>query len=625
MSTVSIIFVTLHVRESAQAVPLAAANIAAALPVKYHSQTHLIDAYLTESDDQILDKIHRRVPDFGNNILCISFSLYVWNRQRVIGLTQRLRQKYPSAVFLAGGPEATACQQPLIELQQFDRVFAGEGEVIFPAVIEKLLHSQPITSSTSAPGCAIDMAQQVSPWLSGTLQPHHGVLWETARGCPFSCAFCYDARGSHGVREIPLSRLEQELQMFDKANVAQVWVLDSTFNYPAERGKRLLRLMAQHASNCHFHLEAKAEFLDAETVYLLQQISCSVQVGLQSSRPEVLRHINRALDINNFSAKVQMLSDAGITFGIDLIYGLPTDDIDGLRHSINFALQFYPNQVEIFRLALLPGTKLHEVREQYALHAQAAPPYNIISSASMSSAQLLQCDKLAAATSIFYNTGRAMAYFLPLCQACNLTALQFVENFAHWLESDSEFQHLEWWNLDWSAHQVLGMQQRFIPQIFATQGVGHLSSLALDIIMLHSCWSDTLIGPETAAQPLLGQHQFDNQALLERPWQLATTVQVKEFAYPIDELSGVDDLDLIELYETLPSCASCGLFLRRGEQVICESIDAIFATLLTSSTGQQTPKQILAPFAAALSPQECFELVAFASSEGLLISNTSAD
>jgi len=625
MSSITINFVTIHVRNSAQAVPLAAANLATALPRKYHRQLNLIDAYLCESDAQIIAKISRYLPENSEHKSCLCFSLYVWNRQRVLNLARELRQLYPTTTLLVGGPEASACQQQLSELHLFDGVIAGEGELTLPGMIESLTgsgHDPQVAAPAMSP--VVDMSQHISPWLSSTLKPDHGVLWETARGCPFNCAFCYDARGSHGVREIPVQRLTQELQLFDKQQVAQIWVLDSTFNYPASRGKKLLQLIAKHAPHCHFHLEAKAEFLDEETVELLQQINCSVQVGLQSARTEILQHINRALDIDKFSRKVQMLSDAGVTFGIDLIYGLPGDDVEGLRHSINFALQFYPNQIEIFPLALLPGTRLHADQQRFGIKAQQQPPYSIIHSASMTEEQLLQCQKLAAATAIFYNTGRAMAYFLPLCRACNLTALQLIESFSLWLDSDNttkQMQEGRWWTVDWSAQQVLQMQQRFVPRLLAMHGVEHLTALAVDIILLHSCWSDTMIGPETVAQiePTI---QFDDEALLKQPWQLAPTVRIKQFSYAVDVLSTIDDLDLIEMYETMEQHPSIGLFLRRGEEVYCEAIDDIFATLLTHSNSSQPPEQILAPFSGAITPQECCELVDFALREGLLLSAT---
>jgi hypothetical protein len=118
--------------------------------------------------------------------------------------------------------------------------------------------------------------------------------------------------------------------------------------------------------------------------------------------------------------------------------------------------------------------------------------------------------------------------------------------------------------------------------------------------------------------------KLDAQDLLNRHWQMANTVTIKQFTYPVDELSTIEDIDLIELYETLQPHASTGLFLRRGEEVFCESIDDIFATLLSASTGNKTPKQILAPFSAALSQQECLELLKFGLEEGLLVGTTAS-
>ena len=47
-----IVLATLHVRPSAQAVPLAAACLAAALPEERRQQTHLLDLFPDQSDDQ---------------------------------------------------------------------------------------------------------------------------------------------------------------------------------------------------------------------------------------------------------------------------------------------------------------------------------------------------------------------------------------------------------------------------------------------------------------------------------------------------------------------------------------------------------------------------------------------
>jgi hypothetical protein len=612
-----ITFVTLHVRQSHQAVCLAAATVAAAIAPEYRTAIRLVDSYLSQSDATILDEIFTRP---GAAAKCVSFSLYVWNKQRVINIARLVREQAPETILLVGGPEATACWAEITSLKLFDRVIAGEGELVIEQIVSAIANNQPLpTIGAPQQERVLDLQQQISPWLSGVLHPQSGVLWETSRGCPFQCAFCYDARGSHGVREIPFSRLEQELQLFVESGVSQIWILDSTFNYPPERGKRLLKLLAKYAPHIHFHLEAKAEFIDEETVYLLQQIYCSLQVGLQSARPAILKQINRALDLDKFTSKVQLLSDAGITFGIDLIYALPGDDYAGLRHSLNYALQFSPNQIEIFPLAILPGTKLFDTKDKYAMQVMAQPPYSVISTASMPVAELLKCRILAAASDLFYNTGRSMAYFIPLCQACALTPVDFLEKFTCWLGTKDS--SAKWWEKEWSAQQSYLLQIEFVPQLFHEQGIDNLSALALDLINFNTCWADTLLGEETL--PIPEDTSADHESWLHQHWQLATSVRIEKFNYAIDILAEQANIDLIEFCELEPPCSSTGLFIRRGEEVFCESIDEIMATLLLGSNASATPAEILSPFSAALSSEDCSELLAFAVTEGLLVTASS--
>jgi radical SAM superfamily enzyme YgiQ (UPF0313 family) len=274
-----------------------------------------------------------------------------------------------------------------------------------------------------------------SPWLTGILAPTagSGVLWETSRGCPFACDFCYDARGGHGVRPLSAERLQTELDLFVRAGVSQVWVLDSTFNFPPERGRELLRLLASKAPHIHFHLEAKADYLDRETARLLARLSCSVQIGLQSARPEVLRSLHRALDPDLFARQLRLLAAEGVTFGIDLIYGLPGDDYQGFCRSLTFALQLAPNHLDIFPLAVLPGTPLHRHREDFAIESGDAAPYLLRRSASWSERDMGRSRQLAAAVDLFYNLGRAVGFFAALLKGAGTEPVPFLEGFTDWL------------------------------------------------------------------------------------------------------------------------------------------------------------------------------------------------
>ena len=225
-----ILLPTLHVRRSAQAIPLAAGCLKACLPQQWRENTRLLDLFPEQTDAELLQLIMAQQPTV------IAFPLYLWNRNRILSLCRKLRQLQPTLVLFAGGPEASADSQRVIAAGGLDGIICGEGEAVFPQLLRAL---EKQSSSAEIPGfrsaaapqrhceaavCS-DLSLLPSPWLQKDLplQPGGGVLWEVARGCRFNCAFCYDAKGQQGVRPLPFARLQAELELFVEQQVGQVW------------------------------------------------------------------------------------------------------------------------------------------------------------------------------------------------------------------------------------------------------------------------------------------------------------------------------------------------------------------------------------------------------------------
>jgi len=613
-----IIIATLHVRKSSQAIPLAAGCLKAALPEHLRQSTELLDFYSDQDDTAIISEISKRKADL------IAFPLYVWNREQALRISSQLRQMQPGLILLAGGPEASADSDKVILEGALNAVICGEGEKAFAEYVSRIPHDQPTSdivglrerNDHSAPKAAVcpDLSELTSPWLNADipLSAGCGVLWETARGCYFNCAFCYDAKGHQGVRPLPQQRLKQELELFVKKQVSQIWILDSTFNAPSGRGKKLLELLLDTAPQIHYHIEAKADLLDDDTIELLSRLSCSVQIGLQSANPDILKALQRKLDLQNMQSQLRRLSRAGVTFGLDLIYGLPGDNHSGFINSLNFALNQQPNQVDIFPLAVLPGTELFLNRDAFNVQGQQSPPYLIEHNATYSSLDMEKSRLIAALTDIFYNRGRAVGFFLQVCQALKLTPGDFLENFGLWLEQEKGLTQEQIIAVEnWQPNRIIPLQIEFTKDQLQRTKRQTLIAISEDLVHYHYCCAEVLLAEE--CQPAVCE--LNLKQILNTRWKLHPAVIIQSFHYALEDLEHWGGESLEKISRQLKIDPSQVIFLRRGEEMIVESLDDDFAQLL-KKTENPTPGKDLLKNVKDHSAQEQLQ---FAIAQGILL------
>jgi len=520
--------VAIHAGRNPEAIALGAACIAAAIradaALKGRVETCLLESWIESGSDPVPDlaqQIQASRPDL------VGFSIYVWNSPAMRRLADNLRRELPHIRFFAGGPDASADPDRAIAEMNLDFVVVGEGERATCQVLEFLLENRPSGLET-VPGirlpCAVNPSQPgaglaadflASPWLDGSLVPVSGggVLWELARGCPFACSFCYESRGGRGVRPIPADRLIAEFALFQSAGIRHIFVLDPTFNANRQRTLDWLARFAQAGMDMHFTFEVRAEFLDAAQAKAFSAINCSVQIGLQSVHPTVLSQVGRSLDRAGFAQKIGLLNQQGVVFGLDLMYGLPQDSLQGFRQSLDWSLRLQPNHLDVFALAVLPGTQLALDATSLGLLWQPDPPYLVLEQPGFSAADMGQARRLAHSVDVFYNRGRAVPWFDIILRALKAKPAQFLQEFADWLvqqESGGSFHPA-------STHQTIETWQcAFVQERFGAAGKPGLWPAARDLIRLHGAWSRALAeGVDSQIELDYSPEALENSAILD--------------------------------------------------------------------------------------------------------------
>lgn len=615
-----LVLVAVHPYPSPQAVPLANACLQSYLktvPQTAKLETVRQDFYLDQECPDCVDTIATVQPTL------VGFSVYVWNRSMCRELADELRRRLPGVTIFAGGPEATADPQGVLAGSSFDFLVSGEGETPFVAACARLAEGK---SVVGIPGVVTRTEQGLSlipappltnlddipsPWLNGIIDAgnYQGILWQLSRGCGFSCDFCFDSRDSHGVRRFSLERIEAELRHFAGSGISQVFVLDSTFNQDLKRAKTVLRMIKRIAPHIHFHFEVRSEFIDRELAQLFAGITCSLQIGLQSADPQVLKGVGRSFRRADFASRIMLLNESGAVFGFDLMYGLPCDTLDGFRDSLDFALGLYPNHLDIFPLAILPGTALASRSDAIGLSHLPNPPYTLISSPSFNALDMQQAQKLAAACDIFYTRGRAVAWFNGMLDVLGQRPAAFLRQFGEWLEGQQGSIINE---ADLADEQIWQLQRTFLIGIFTPKRLRRFLPALLDLVDYHYHYAAALLSPPHAPP----NKTPATKKLLELPLRLAPAARLAAFHYEILEILEAGVADVRGFSDCLQQTGSWAIIYPAVDGVCTESVGESYFRLLEQLDGTVPAGDAAARL--GIPAAEAAEFLKFAFLEGIV-------
>ena len=490
---IPVICTTLLIEKSPQALPLGAACIATAIKhdtnLKDFCEVSLKAFCLEDKDfpedkiiaaDYISEKLIEKAENCKGAIFC--FSCFVWNVVILETAAKILREK--GFVCIAGGPEITA--HPSF-YKGFDYTVSGEGEISVPLLIKKIIQLQKTDKIIISKSPELEC--MTSPYLDGMIDPseYGGVLWELARGCPFKCAYCYESKGEKTVRLFPMEKIKAELDFFAKKKVPQVFVLDPTYNVNKKRAIELLRLIASKTPETFYYFEARAEFIDRELAREFTRIPCALQIGLQSANEETLKLVNRPFDKKKFIRGLTVLNEEGVTFGLDLIYGLPGESFESFREGIDFAVSMLPNNLEIFCLSVLPGTELADIADSLGLDYKKEPPYHVVKTKLFSCEDMERARKIAASCSYFYNSGRAVSWFNAVCRVLKMKASKIFEIF--YQKNTMLCENV--CNCECNHADIEKVQLHFLKEIFNERGMMKYIHVVEDIVKFYGAISRT--------------------------------------------------------------------------------------------------------------------------------------
>ncbi len=395
----------------------------------WYLKANLIDAHdcavreftINDSKDSILAEIFLEKPDI------LAFSCYIWNIELVGMLTRELKKLLPGCRVILGGPEVSYNAREVLESNEsVDFVLCGEGEEIFPAVIQSLRNGSNEYKTLNGiafreeggeihfrPGFNLvtDLDRLSSPYSEALLAAAQNriVYFESSRGCPFSCSYCISST-FNGVRYFSLERVRAELERLLEHKPRLIKFVDRTFNCNRSRAKEIFEYIINLESPAIFHFEAAADLFDQELLDLLSKSPrgrIQLEIGLQTTNPKTLEEICRVTDLDRLKANVgRILAKGNIHVHLDLIAGLPCESMDSFRNSFNEVYSMKPHQLQLGFLKMLKGSKIREEAHRHGYSFRAYAPYEILGNSYISFEEILVFKDVEETLERYFNSGR---------------------------------------------------------------------------------------------------------------------------------------------------------------------------------------------------------------------------
>jgi radical SAM superfamily enzyme YgiQ (UPF0313 family) len=385
----------------------------------------LLPVFVRRPVGQIVDQLQ--------NADVVLFSVYVWNLQLSLAVAKRLKASNPNTWIIFGGPQIPVAAASFLAEHPFvDVAVCGEGE---PPVL-RLMEGRDTGEWRTTPGIAYrdhqgrfienpkgprlaDLNIVPSPYLTGVFDPLMRAnpeqkwiaLWETNRGCPFSCTFCdWGAATASKVYQYDLDRLHREADWFADHHIDFVFCCDANFGI-LPRDLDIAQYVAERKRATGFPqaLSVQGTKNATERAYQVQKtladagLNKGVTLSMQSLDRETLKVVERAnIKLETYQVLQQRFTRDRIETYADLILGLPNESYDTFVNGVSELIAHgQHNRIQFNNLTVLPNAPMADPDEmrRYEMAMVDSPIVNIHGSLAEADEDIVELQPLVVATS----------------------------------------------------------------------------------------------------------------------------------------------------------------------------------------------------------------------------------
>lgn len=366
----------------------------------------------------------------------LGVSCYVWNWRLSVAVAEAVRRRNPDALIVFGGPHVPDVGHDaefLIRNPVIDVAVHGEGEVSFVEILRAVRDGTPLSeiagltvrdrntgtvASTAKRTRMRDLSGLPSPYTEGVFDSliqrypdfEWMTIWETNRGCPFSCTYCdWGSAIASKVTEFDWDRLAAEIEWFSVHKIRYVFCADANFGIRKRDIEIAQALVAAKKKNDYpkdfrvcFTKNSTDKIFDLATTFHEADMLRGVSLSMQSLDSSVLQLIKRDnISIQVFRDLQSRYNKANVSTFTEIIIGLPGETFDSFVDGLVDLLDNgQHSQILIYNCTVMPNAEMGDpvYRDKHGIKTVEIPIFALHSVPGASDDPLIEKEQIIVET-----------------------------------------------------------------------------------------------------------------------------------------------------------------------------------------------------------------------------------
>lgn len=314
-----------------------------------------------------------------------------------IEIAARIKEKFPHIINILGGIHATVDPINCAKEKVFDFIVAGEGECTAVELVDGIMggivdffqikgvvHRNKEGNIIS--GGTRDLAPDLndfpfSAWhlirnLNGYAPPDAtslpAVPIMVSRGCPGQCTYC-NTKNIFGRRirfRSPMNVIEEIRILVYKYKVKEIHFLDDVITANRKFVFDFCSFLKKEPYKLHLEVSngLRADMVDKEILSALKEVGLkNIGFGIETGNERVLKLIKKGITKDQCRKAMSIARAIGLETWCFFMLGLPGDDAESIKDTVNFAIELDPKYAKFLILKPFPGSEAYFQLEEKGL------------------------------------------------------------------------------------------------------------------------------------------------------------------------------------------------------------------------------------------------------------------